>query len=310
VKISWSELKIEPGRAIATIGMFDGVHRGHRALLGHVASHAKKSGGESVAITFDPHPRLVLSPGESGIRFLSTPGEKISLLEECGIDHLLIIPFTDEMSRMSACSFTEKYLVDMLGVKHLYVGYNHRFGHRGEGEDANTSLSECVTAYGLGHTRIDAFMSESEAVSSSLIRKYLEEGALARANQLLGYSYLLHGRVVEGERIGRLLGYPTANIESEYEWKLIPADGVYAAHTSVEGREYPSMLYIGTRPTIEPQGERSVEVNLIGFSGNLYGMEMKVRLRHRIRGDIRFDTREELRDRISLDREETLRLLG
>lgn len=308
MKISWSDLKIKPGRAIATIGMFDGVHRGHRSLLSHVTAHAQKYGGESVAITFDPHPRLVLAPGDSGIRFLSSPGEKISLLEECGIDNLLIIPFNIEMSRMSACSFTEKYLVGMLGVHHLYVGYNHRFGHRGEGN--NLTLSECVSASGLGHTRIEALMSEGEAVSSSLIRRYLEEGALERANHLLGYSYLLHGRVVEGERIGRLLGYPTANIESEYGWKLIPADGVYTAHTSVEGIVYPSMLYIGTRPTIEEQGKRSVEVNLIGFSGDLYGREMKVRLRHRIRGDIRFNTREELRDRIALDREETLRLLG
>lgn len=288
--------------------MFDGVHRGHRALLSQVAGHARETGGVSVAITFDPHPRLVLSPGASEVRFLSSPGEKISLLEECGIDHLLIIPFNDEISRMSACSFTEKYLVEMLGADHLYMGYNHRFGHRGEGDDL--SLSECVSSFGFGLTRIEAYKSEGEAVSSSLIRRYLEEGAMERANHLLGYSYLLHGKVVEGNRIGRLLGYPTANIESEYTYKLIPADGVYAADTSVEGVVYPSMLYIGTRPTIEEAGERSVEVNLIGFNGDLYRKEMKIMVRNRIRGDIRFETREALRNQITLDRDETLRLLS
>ena len=288
--------------------MFDGVHRGHQSLLNQVAGHARATGGVSVAITFDPHPRLVLSPGASDIRFLSSPGEKISLLEECGIDHLLIIPFNVEISRMSACSFTEKYLVEMLGADHLYMGYNHRFGHRGEGDDR--SLSECVTSFGFGLTRIEAYRSEGEAVSSSLIRRYLEEGALERANHLLGYSYLLHGKVVEGDRIGRLLGYPTANIESEYTYKLIPADGVYAADTSVEGVIYPSMLYIGTRPTIDEAGVRSVEVNLIGFNGDLYRKEMKIMVRNRIRGDIRFETREALRDQIALDRDETLRLLS
>lgn len=288
--------------------MFDGVHRGHRSLLSKVTEHAHRTGGVSVAITFDPHPRLVLSAGESQIRFLTSPQEKISLLEECGIDHLLIIPFTVEVSRMSACSFTEKYLVEMLGVDHLYMGYNHRFGHRGEGDEL--SLSECISSYGFGLTRIEAYMSEGEAVSSSLIRKYLEEGALERANHLLGYSYLLFGKVVEGNKIGRLLGYPTANIVSEYAYKLMPADGVYAVDTSVEGIDYPSMLYVGTRPTIEKEGKRSVEVNLIGFTGNLYGKEMKVKIRYRIRGDIRFETREELRDRITLDLKESLRLLG
>ena len=308
MKISYKELEITPERVIATIGMFDGVHRGHRSLLRHVTSHARRAGRESVAITFDPHPRLVLSSGKSEVKFLSSPGEKITLLEECGIDHLFIIPFNIEISRMSACSFTKKYLVEMLGVSHLYMGYNHRFGHRGEGVDP--TLEECVSSFGFGLTRIEAYTSEGETVSSSLIKRYLNEGALERANHLLGYNYLLYGKVVEGAKIGRLLGYPTANIESEYSNKLIPADGVYAADTSVDGVDYPSMLYVGTRPTIEEDGKRSVEVNLIGFSGDLYGKEMKVKLRYRIRGDVRFETREELRDQITLDREETLRLLS
>lgn len=301
-------IKIEAGRAVVTIGMFDGVHRGHASLISRVVENAVSTGGESVAITFEPHPRILLSGGDLNLKFLTSLEEKSYLLEKAGLDHLLVLKFDDEMRRMSACDFVEKILVGMLGLKQLVVGFDHHFGYRGAGD--NTTLSDCAGRFGFDVSRLDALVDEDLSVSSTRIREYLEAGELISANRLLGYEYILQGRVVEGQRIGRGMGYPTANIEPDYNYKLIPADGVYAVEVGAGNRVYKSMLYIGSRPTLEEGGKRVIEANLFDFEGDLYGKRLRIIFKHRIRGDIKFSSRELLRQQIARDKEETLQLLG
>lgn len=308
MKVSGGNIKIEKGIAVVTIGMFDGVHRGHMRLLENVISRATATGGESVAITFEPHPRIVLSGGDINLRFLTSLDEKSALLKRTGLDHLIVLPFTQEIRMMSACDFVEKVLVRSIGLKHLVIGFDHHFGYRGAGD--STTLAQCAERFGFGVNRFEAVEEDGIIISSTVIRQLLEEGRLERANSLLGYDYIMHGKVVQGRKIGRGMGYPTANIEPGYPHKLIPADGVYAVEASIDSNMYKAMLYIGTRPTIESDGERVVEANLFGFDGDLYGKEISVRFRYRIRGDIKFSSRELLRQQISKDKEETLRLLG
>ncbi|MFO7851722.1 MAG: riboflavin biosynthesis protein RibF [Bacteroidota bacterium] len=294
---------------VVTLGMFDGVHKGHRVLLDLLRKKAKGLGAESVVLTLEPHPRIVLGGNGSSIRVLTSIGEKIELLEEIGIDKLLILPFSREFSRLSACEFTKKYLVDIIGVKHLIIGFDHHFGYRKCSEDV--SISECAGKHGFGVDRVDALKEGGEVISSTLIRKLISGGSLQKANNFLGYPYFLRGRVVEGKKIGRLLGYPTANIAPDYPYKLIPADGVYAVEVELDTGNYKAMLYIGPRPTIERnRGKRTIEVNIFDFDDDIYDKDITVRFMHRLRGDRKFFSREELLRQIIKDKAEAMRLLA
>lgn len=289
--------------------MFDGVHRGHRALLDSVIRKAKAIGGHSVVMTLDPHPRIVLSGGDSSLRFLTSLDEKSQLMDEAGIDKLVVLPFTRELSRMESCDFVKKYLVDKIGVKHLILGFDHHFGYRGYG-DAVT-VTECAGRFDFGVDRMEALKEGQEVISSTTIRSLLLEGSLERANHLLGYSYMLKGKVVEGKKIGRLLGFPTANISPDYSYKLIPADGVYAVEVILDSVKYNAMLYIGPRPTIErDKGRRTIEVNIFDFDDDIYGREITIKFRHRLRGDKKFRSREKLLAQIEKDKAESIRLLA
>ena len=291
-----------------TLGMFDGVHRGHRALLDSLISKAKNLGSESVVITLNPHPRIVLSGSDSSLRFLTSLEERIDLMEEAGIDKLVVIPFSRELSRMPACDFIKKYLVDIIGVEHLIMGFDHHFGYRGYG-DAVT-ITECASNYGFSVNRQKPLKEGNEIISSTTIRELIIEGSLSRANRLLGYPYLLKGKVVEGKKIGRMLGYPTANIEPDYPYKLIPADGVYAVQVLLDSLSYKAMLYIGPRPTIEySNSKRTIEVNIFDFDNDIYKKNITVRFLHRLREDKKFSSRQELLDQISKDKAEAMRLM-
>ena len=288
--------------------MFDGVHRGHRALLDSLISKAKNLGSESVVITLNPHPRIVLSGSDSSLRFLTSLEERIDLMEEAGIDKLVVIPFSRELSRMPACDFIKKYLVDIIGVEHLIMGFDHHFGYRGYG-DAVT-ITECASNYGFSVNRQKPLKEGNEIISSTTIRELIIEGSLSRANRLLGYPYLLKGKVVEGKKIGRMLGYPTANIEPDYPYKLIPADGVYAVQVLLDSLSYKAMLYIGPRPTIEySNSKRTIEVNIFDFDNDIYKKNITVRFLHRLREDKKFSSRQELLDQISKDKAEAMRLM-
>lgn len=288
--------------------MFDGVHRGHRALLDSLIRKAKNLGSESVVITLNPHPRIVLSGSDSSLRFLTSLEERIDLMEEAGIDKLVVIPFSRELSRMPACDFIKKYLVDIIGVEHLIMGFDHHFGYRGYG-DAVT-ITECASNYGFSVNRQKPLKEGNEIISSTTIRELIIEGSLSRANRLLGYPYLLKGKVVEGKKIGRMLGYPTANIEPDYPYKLIPADGVYAVQVLLDSLSYKAMLYIGPRPTIEySNSKRTIEVNIFDFDNDIYKKNITVRFLHRLREDKKFSSRQELLDQISKDKAEAMRLM-
>lgn len=289
--------------------MFDGVHKGHRALLNLLRDKAKSLGTESVVMTLEPHPRIILDGNGRSIRVLTSIDEKIELLEELGIDKLIVLPFSMEFSSMSVCDFTEKYLVDIIGVKHLIIGYDHHFGYRGCGDDV--SISECAGRYGFGVDRVEALKEGDEVISSTLIRDLISGGSLQKANKLLGHPYLLKGQVVEGKRIGRLLGFPTANIAPDYPYKLIPADGVYAVEVLLGSSRYKAMLYIGPRPTIERNAcKKTIEVNIFDFNDDIYRKNITVMFMHRLRGDRKFGSREQLLNQIIKDKAEAMRLLA
>ena len=217
---------------VVTLGIFDGVHRGHKALLDSLVSRAKEVRGESVVITFHPHPRLVLEKRRAGLSFLSTMDEKKILLEKAQIDHLIVIEFTTGFSKIKACDFIEKILVDKVGTRHLIIGHDHHFGFKGKGN--YDTIKNCAASMGFKVEQIHGFQTEEGTISSSLIRKSLLKGKLEDANRWLGYNYSLKGSVIEGRKIGRIIGFPTANIKPVFQYKLIPGDGVYAVDIQLD----------------------------------------------------------------------------
>jgi riboflavin kinase/FMN adenylyltransferase len=294
---------------VITMGVFDGVHLGHRMLLRRVVEEAEKSGSDAVAVTFDPHPRIVLTGDPSHLHFLTDIEERIDLLRGTGIGHLVIIPFTPELSRMTASEFIDEILCRHLGVSHLITGFDHHFGRRHEG-DSNTII-DCSSRMDFRVTKEEAFIVDGKAVSSSFIRELLMEGEVKKASALLGYEYFLRGKVVSGKRIGRNLGFPTANIEPLFAYKLIPSNGVYAVRAGVEGdsQKYIAMLNIGTSPTIGGnEGKRTIEAHIINFESDLYARDVTIRFHDRLRDEMKFENIDALAARLVKDREMTIAL--
>jgi len=296
-------------RPVVTLGIFDGVHLGHRYLLQRLVSEAKEARGESVVITFHPHPRIVLEKNNRNLSFLSTRDEKIRLLEKASIDHLIFIDFNLEFSKMEACNFINDILVGKIGTKHLIIGHDHHFGYRGEGNFQ--TIQDCASLMGFRIEQVTGLSRAKGTVSSSLIRDALVNGRLDEANELLGYCYSLKGSVVEGRKIGRKLGYPTANINPSWHYKLIPADGVYAVEIMIDNLKFPGMLSIGTNPTVNLNGgKRSIEVNIFNFNEVIYEKDIEVVFRYRLREERLFESLEKLAEQMRKDREEAIRLLS
>ena len=297
-------------RPVVTMGVFDGVHLGHRMLLKRVVEEAEKNGNDAVAVTFDPHPRMVLTGNPGHLRFLTDIDERIELMSETGIGHLVIIPFTHELSRMTASEFVESILCRQLKASHLISGFNHHFGRRHEG-DSNTII-ECSHRMDFRVTKEKAFRLEGELVSSSLIRKLLDGGNVKKAASLLGYDYFLRGKVISGRRIGRNIGFPTANIVPYNEHKLIPSSGVYAVNVSVDDdtAKHIAMLNIGRRPTIrDNDGISTIEVHIIEFESDLYGKSMTIRFHDRLRDEMKFENTDALAAQLARDRERTIAIM-
>ncbi|MEJ1241592.1 bifunctional riboflavin kinase/FAD synthetase [Chryseolinea sp. T2] len=292
--------------AVVTSGTFDGVHVGHQKILQRLHEIAMKTNGETVVITFWPHPRLVLNPLDTHLKLLSTFEEKAERLRTYGVQHLLRIPFTKEFSQLSSGDFIRNVLVDTIGTSKLVIGYDHHFGKNREG--SFDQLKENGPQYGFEVEEIPRQDVDHVGVSSTKIREALEAGDVQIATQLLGRPYSLTGRVVMGDRIGRTLGYPTANLEIDSANKLIPADGIYAVSVLHLHRTFKGMLYIGNRPTINGL-KRNIEVHLFDFDGDLYGETLTVFLHQKTRGDIHFGSLEELRHQLDLDKAETLAAL-
>jgi len=293
---------------VATLGIFDGVHRGHRALLDTLVSRARTGKGESVVITFSPHPRLVLEQNNKNLSFLTTMDEKVVLLGKANVDHLIIIEFNTTFSKIPSCDFIKDILVKKIGTKYLIIGYDHHFGRRGEG-DFNT-IKKCAEELNFRVEQVQGYHTEEGAISSSSIREALIKGKIDEANSWLGYSYSVSGTVIEGRRIGRTIGYPTANIKPTSRHKLIPANGVYAVEVKIDENLHPGMLSIGSNPTVnEDLSLRSIEVHILNFDNDIYRRNISVFFRKRLRDEKKFDNLTQLKEQMGRDKEYTLRLL-
>lgn len=293
--------------AVVTSGTFDGVHVGHQKILQRLKEIASKNDGETVVITFWPHPRLVLHPVDDSIQLLNTFEEKAELLKEQGIQHLIRIPFTKEFSQLTSEQFIVNILSGVIGTKKLVIGYDHRYGKNREGSFEQLKLNS--QKYGFEVEEIPRQDVDHVTVSSTKIRQALETGDLDTATHLIGRPYSLTGRVVKGDKLGRLMGFPTANIEIDTRHKLIPFDGIYAVSVRHEHLLYQGMLYIGSRPTINGS-KRNIEVNIFDFDKEIYGDTITVYLHKRIRGDVKFNDLEELKLQLYKDKEESLKALN
>jgi riboflavin kinase/FMN adenylyltransferase len=289
--------------AVVTSGTFDGVHVGHKKILSRLNEVARKSEGETVVITFWPHPRLVLYPDDKQLRLLNTFEEKAELLKKQGVNHLLRIPFTKEFSQLSSEDFITKILVEKIGTKKLVIGYDHHFGKNREGSFEQLKLN--APKYGFKVEEIPRQDVDHVTVSSTTIRKAIESADLETANHLLGQPYMLSGRVIKGDQLGRKLGYPTANIEIDSLHKLIPADGIYSVHVRHSDKLYKGALYIGNRPTVDGT-KKVIEVNIFNFTKEIYGESLTIEFHKFIRGDKKLASLEELKNQIALDKERVL----
>ncbi len=295
--------------AVVTIGTFDGVHLGHQALFNKMKSLAQSVGGQTVVVTFSPHPRQVLNIDSSNLRFICTPEEKMRKFEQFGIDNVLIINFTKEFSRTPSEVFIKDYIIDNIKPAYIVVGYDHHFGKNRMGDF--DLLSDLKKKYNFKVERIAAQDVENIAISSTKIRNALAAGNVKSANRLLGYLYSVTSKVVKGNEIGRTIGFPTANLELAKEYMLFGRGGVFAALVEYEGRTYKAMANIGHRPTIgdRAEGDMLIEVNLFDFDGDLYGKEITVRFLDRIRDEIKFGSLQELKAQLEQDREKAYALM-
>lgn len=280
----------------ATIGTFDGVHRGHRFLLDQVIRLARADGGRSVVVTFSNSPRSVIEPTFVP-SYLTTNSEKRRLLFDFGIDDVTIKPFTTDLMKLSARQFMQQVLHDELGITTLVIGYDHRFGYnRAEGFNDYVRYGKEM---GIKVVLANEYQFDGKEVSSSAIRQAVSSGNISMANDLLAYHYSIEGQVINGFHIGRTIGYPTANIQLPNN-KLVPADGVYAVTVMLDREEYNGMLNIGHRPTFD-NGQRSIEVHLLDFNRDIYSERIQLRFAERIREEKRFESIEELKAQISKD---------
>lgn len=293
--------------AVVTSGTFDGVHIGHKKILSRLKEVALKNSGESVVITFWPHPRLVLYPNDTELRLLNTFEEKAELLKQQGVQHLLRIPFTKEFSQLTSEEFITSILVRKIGTKKLVIGYDHHFGKNREGSFEQLKLNG--PRYGFEVEEIPRQDVEHVAVSSTAIRKAIESAEIETANQLLGQRYSISGRVIKGDQLGRELGYPTANLEIDSIHKLIPADGIYAVRVLHGTHWHKGMLYIGNRPTLDGT-KKTIEVNIFNFSSAIYGESLTVEFQAFIRGDMKFDSLDQLKHQMQADKTHALSILG
>lgn len=294
-----NNIEINEAPFVASVGFFDGVHIGHRHLIKQVKDEAKRLGLPSAIVTFPVHPRKVLQKDYQPA-LLCGFEEKLEQLATTQIDYVISLPFTPELSVLSAQAFMQKVLKERIGVHTLFVGYDHRFGHNRE-EDFS-AYKQYGEELGIRVIQASEYQVEENNVSSTRIRLLLKEGDILRSNSLLSYRYTLSGKIVEGFQVGRTIGFPTANIRSWERYKVVPALGVYAVLVHIRDIIYKGMLYIGTRPTLHNDPEISVEVNIFDFSADLYNQSLTVEFIDFIRGDRKFDTMEELVSQIHTDK--------
>ncbi len=290
---------------VLTIGTFDGVHLGHRKIIARLNELATQIQGESVIFTFDPHPRKVIAPNETTLRLLTTLDEKIDLFEHSGIDHLIIYPFTSEFAQLNYEEFVEKILVDQIHTQYLVVGYDHKFGKNRQGD--YRFLKDCADRHEFQIEELDVLLMNESNISSTKIREAIQKGDFETANTFLGYPFTLHGTVVEGQKLGRKIQFPTANIEASDPDKIIPGYGVYAVQVKIKSETYRGMLNIGSRPTVNHNADhRSVEVNIFDFDADIYGGHLEVTFFRKLREEQKFVSIDALKKQLEKDKDATL----
>ena len=304
--------------AVVTIGTFDGIHLGHQALFKKMRLLADEIGGETVVVTFHPHPRQVLNIGKETLRFICSPDDKLEKFEQFGIDHVVILPFTKEFASTPSDQFIQRFIIDRLHPVAIVVGYDHHFGKNRMGDWP--MLCAMGKRFGFQAVQVEAQYVNQVAVSSTKIRNALSVGNVKLANELLGYPYSVSGTVVTGNKIGRTLGFPTANLDIPDEYMMINNPGVYVCQTTIEGKTYQAMANTGSRPTIKGLVESgewkvesgkvssshfppTIEVNIFDFDGDLYGKTLKVEFMDRIRDEEKFAGLEALKAQLEQDRE-------
>jgi riboflavin kinase/FMN adenylyltransferase len=313
--------------AVVTIGTFDGVHLGHQKIINKLVEKAKAEKGESVILTFFPHPRMILNPGDHQLKMIDTMTEKAILLAQLGVDHLIITPFTRDFSNQSPEEYIKQVLIDQIGMKAMVIGYDHRFG-----KDRSGGLAELLQYGEIHEYQIDEIPEQDIndlAISSTRIRKALAKGDVDAANELMGHPFSLSGKVIKGDQIGRTLGYPTANLFIEESYKLIPSDGIYAVTVEIQdsknknqelhnpfqpenlkskvvNRKYKGMAYIGHRPTINGMSQ-NIEVNIFDFTEDIYHQTIKMDFLHFIRKDVKFEGLQKLTEQLGKDKTSTLK---
>lgn len=315
------------GNAVVTIGTFDGVHLGHQKIILKLIEKAHEINGESVILTFFPHPRMILNPGDHELKMINTMAEKALLLEKFGVDHLIITPFTRDFSNLSAQQYIKEILIDQIGMKDIVIGYDHRFG-----KDRSGSLKELQQFSGVYGYQIEEIPEQDiadVAISSTRIRKALAIGDVDAANELMNHPFSLSGKVIKGDQIGRTLGYPTANLFIEESYKIIPFDGIYAVEVHIPeeteknknqvienpfqpykklktgNRKFKGMAYIGHRPTINGLSQ-NIEVNIFDFKEDIYHESILLNFLHFIRHDVKFEGLKKLKEQLAKDKLSTL----
>ncbi len=294
--------------AIITIGTFDGVHMGHRQIIDKLKTEAKSQNGETVIITFHPHPRKVVSSAILGIRLINTLTERIDLLAQLGIDHLVVVPFTDAFANQAAEDYIKDFLVDKFHPHTIIIGYDHRFGRDRLGD--YRLLEKKAVEYNYHLKEIPKHILENISISSTNIRQAILHNDIATADKLLGYDFFFSGKVIHGDKLGRKLGYPTANLKINDEEKIIPGNGIYAVYAQPEGysEKLKGMMSIGFRPTVDGK-KRVVEVNIFDFDKEIYDQTLKVFVKKYLREEVKFNGLNELVKQIDQDKVDSLKVL-
>ncbi|MGB1104541.1 MAG: bifunctional riboflavin kinase/FAD synthetase [Crocinitomicaceae bacterium] len=293
---------------VVTLGTYDGVHLGHQEIISFLKRNAERIGGETVLFTFHPHPRMVLHPDDHGMKLIQSIDERISKLERFGIDHLILFPFTEEFSRLSATEFVRDILVNKINVAAMNIGYNHHFGRNREGN--LELLKELGIVYDFQVEEIPAFRTGDISISSTKIRKAIHSGDLKTAQKYLGEAFAFKGSVVRGDQIGTKIGFPTANIEPESPNQIIPASGVYAVKVHFGNHELKGMMNIGLRPTVSSKKEQRLEVHLFDFNNDIYDEVLHITFIERIRDEQEFESLEALTKQLKNDQATCISMLA
>lgn len=290
---------------VAATGFFDGVHKGHRKVLSLLCEAARKEGKKSAVISFWPHPRSVLQQQAYDLRLLNSLEEKKDLIRELGVNKFITIPFNKEFSKLSTEEFL-RLLKEKYEVSTLIIGYDHRFGHDHISQKEMIRIGEDI---GIKMVRVDEFIVGRNIISSTKIRKLLQAGDIVTANEFLGYRYGLKGVVVSGQKVGRTMGFPTANMGIYEPLKILPADGVYSVFVQVLGKVYIGICNIGIRPTVADNNERTIETHILDFNEDIYGLDIKIEFVDKIREERKFSSLDMLKEQLSKDKEFAYHLL-